>query len=61
MNKQLQTITQKEVTRKEFLTIVGVGAMSVMGFGSIIKLLNGKNPFMKRTTSSGYGSSAYGG
>lgn len=62
MNKQLSALTQKEVTRKEFLTAVGFGVMSIMGIGSIVKLLTGKHGLTSgRSSSAGYGSSAYGG
>lgn len=62
MNKQLAVLTQKEVTRKEFLTTVGFGVVSIMGFGSIVKLLTGKSSVLKHGgMSAGYGSSAYGG
>ena len=36
MNKQISELVQREVTRKEFLTITGFGILSVMGIGSIM-------------------------
>jgi hypothetical protein len=61
MKPHISEIVQKEVTRKEFLKIAGFGIMSVMGIGSIVKLLGEKNsPLKRNTVSSGYGSSAYG-
>lgn len=62
MNKQLLEISQKEMTRKEFLATVGVGLLGIMGFGSIIKLLTGKSHLGSHQSSSmGYGASSYGG
>ena len=62
MNKHINTIAQREVTRKEFLATLGFGIMSIMGIGSIIKLLTGKSPMssIKHEMNQGYGSSAYG-
>lgn len=34
---------QKEVTRKEFLSILGLVLCSILGFGRIIELLTGKS------------------
>jgi Trp operon repressor len=56
MNKHLETLMQKEMTRREFLTALGLGVATVMGFGSIIRLLSGKHS----NTMGGYGSSGYG-
>jgi hypothetical protein len=61
MNKQISELTQREITRKEFLTIAGFGIMSIMGIGSIIKLLSGKSTIFNHQASAGYGASAYGG
>lgn len=62
MNKQLQSLMQKEVTRREFLATMGFGLASLMGFSSIIKLLTGKSgPAHLSKSSMGYGSSSYGG
>ncbi len=59
MNKHLETMMQKEMTRKEFLATLGFGVATVMGFGSLLKLLTGKHS--APPSSYGYGSSAYGG
>jgi hypothetical protein len=61
MHKNVQTLLQKEMTRKEFMATLGFGAATVMGFGSILKLLGGAPATSKKQVSSGYGSSAYGG
>jgi hypothetical protein len=57
MNKQLSALMQKEVTRKEFLAMLGLGIATILGFGSLIRMLSGKHD----STVSGYGSSVYGG
>ena len=42
-------------------TMAGLGLMSIMGFGTIIKLLTGKSSLLHHNESAaGYGSSAYG-
>jgi len=63
MNKNIQELMQKEMSRKEFLATMGFGLATIMGFSTIIKFLTGKSsPFTKQTTSSfGYGSGSYGG
>jgi hypothetical protein len=59
MNKQLSALMQKEVTRKEFLMALGLGIATVMGFGSLIRMLSGKQH--QTPAASGYGTSVYGG
>ncbi len=59
MKQQLNELVQKEVTRKEFLTVLGFGVLSIMGLGAITKLLTGKG-FSKHSVVQGYGSSPYG-
>jgi hypothetical protein len=63
MNKQIATLMQKEMTRKEFLATLGFGVATVFGFGSLIRLLTGKQPAAGQQSPmlSGYGSSVYGG
>jgi hypothetical protein len=64
MNKQIDQALQREVTRKEFITLAGFAAASLMGIGSIIKLLTGKsvsNVLPRKHTTEGYGISPYGG
>ncbi len=60
---QLDKIQQKEVTRKEFLTILGAGLLSIMGLSTILKLLGHKGLLdspSNHQASSGYGSGPYG-
>ena len=56
----LQGLLQKEVSRKEFLTIAGLALLSVFGFGAIVKMLTGKSLDVHHI-SDGYGGSVYGG
>jgi hypothetical protein len=62
MTKQLTTILQKDMSRKEFLMTLGLASASLFGFSTIISMLTGKSVgtmFNHRVTS-GYGSSRYG-
>ena len=60
---QLDKLTSKEVTRKEFLGILGAGLLSIMGLSTIMKLLGHKS-FLDNSshsqTGSGYGAGPYG-
>jgi hypothetical protein len=60
--KALDEALQREVTRKEFLGVAGLGVASIFGLGTVIKLLTGKSTslHMKHYTS-GFGSADYGG
>jgi len=60
MTKPVAALMQKEMTRKEFLTTMGLAGASVLGFSSIIKLLTGKSLHGSVVSSHGYGGSAYG-
>lgn len=61
MQKPLDTLLQKEMSRKEFLAVMGLGVASIMGLSGIISTLTGRSLGNHRAASSGYGSSAYGG
>ena len=39
----LQNLMQKEISRKEFLGVVGLAVLSIFGFSTIVKLLTGKS------------------
>lgn len=72
MNAHLSSLLDREVSRKDFLSLSGLAVASVLGFGAIVKLLTGKSlsghpslgaqlgmqPLSRRY---GYGASAYGG
>lgn len=61
-NQYLQPLLQKEVSRKEFLSILGLAVVSILGADHILKLLTGKSlENHKALQNSGYSSSVYGG
>jgi hypothetical protein len=60
MPKPIDALLQKEMSRKEFLMMLGFGLASVMGFSTILRLLTGKS-LDRNHAVSGYGSSSYGG
>ncbi|HSW99336.1 MAG TPA: hypothetical protein VLF71_05900 [Candidatus Saccharimonadales bacterium] len=57
MDKPLQSLLQKEMTRKEFLATIGLGVASILGFSSLLKLLGLRG---SASQSHGYGSHGYG-
>jgi len=59
MNAHLSSLLDKQVSRKEFLGILGLAGASVLGMGSILKLITGRS--LDGSANLGYGSSAYGG
>lgn len=64
MNTHLSGLMEKEVSRKEFLGMLGLAAASIFGFGTLLKLLTGKSLDSHRAFAKsefGYGSSVYGG
>ncbi|HSX34230.1 MAG TPA: hypothetical protein VLF62_01125 [Candidatus Saccharimonadales bacterium] len=61
MNKALQNLMEKEMTRKEFLAACGLGIASLLGFGSLIRMLNGKDQATGGAgLTNGYGVHRYG-
>lgn len=60
MTEQLSSLMQKEMTRKQFLTTMGFGVVSIFGFSTVVQILTGKS-FSPQYASKGYGSTAYGG
>lgn len=54
---KIDHITKKEMSRKEFLAVVGLGMASIFGIANILRMLS--NHFTP--VSHGYGSSKYGG
>ena len=63
MSKPLDNLLQKEMDRKEFLTTVGFGVASLLGFSTVLQLLGKSNGSIlgSAPAEAGYGSSAYGG
>jgi hypothetical protein len=62
MNQQFKELLQKEMTRHEFLTVLGLCLASVFGLSSILRILNASNAGKSsgRASSLGYGSGGYG-
>lgn len=61
IRKQLNTVLQKEVDRKDFLKHVGIAAAAVVGVPTLLRVVSQGNLGPVRSGSVGYGSSAYGG
>ncbi|HEU0266368.1 MAG TPA: hypothetical protein VFQ70_01965 [Candidatus Saccharimonadaceae bacterium] len=62
MKDQLASLLGKEMDRKEFLRVIGVGAMLLVGGSAILSALShltGTKPGVQ--SNGGYGASAYGG
>jgi hypothetical protein len=61
MNKPINALMQKEMSRKEFLATLMFGIASIMGFSTVIRLLTGKSAdhhLGQKVSPSGFG---YGG
>jgi hypothetical protein len=61
MNTNVSNLMGKEVSRGEFLGLLGLAVASIFGLGTLIKLLTGKSLEGNHRALSGYGSSTYGG
>lgn len=66
MPKHLDSLMQKEMTRKEFMTTLGFGFLSILGLSTIIRLLTGTDPSQQLNrqlggSQYGYGGGSYGG
>lgn len=63
MKNDLNSLLQKEMDRKEFLKLVGVGLVAMTGAASLLKTLSliGSGSGGQAARSLGYGSSPYGG
>jgi hypothetical protein len=60
MQKQLNELLAREMTRQEFLATIGLGLASILGFSGILRMLNGKSHGGQQQRY-GYGHSVYGG
>lgn len=60
IRKQLDTVLQKEVDRKDFLKHVGIAAAAVVGVPTLLKVV-GQGNLRPSSNTVGYGASAYGG
>lgn len=61
MNTDLSNLRDKEISRGEFLGLLGLAVISVLGFGHVFKLLTGKSLEHHPVLNDGYSSSLYGG
>jgi hypothetical protein len=60
--RHLEDAMNREVTRKEFLTTLGFGIASILGFSGIMKFIFGRGNQQSGSRSSmGYGGGTYGG
>ena len=58
---KIKELIQKEMTRKEFMSTIGFGLVSVLGFSSFLELLGKSSQHTSyRQVSVGYGSGSYG-
>ncbi|HVS58423.1 MAG TPA: hypothetical protein VHD60_01640 [Candidatus Saccharimonadales bacterium] len=58
MAKPIDTLLQKEMSRKEFMTTVGFGVASLLGFSTVLRLLGHGSKLQQ--SGRGYSSGAYG-
>ena len=63
IKQNIAKILDTEMERKDFLKLVGIGAVAAIGLGQIVKAIGGhaSQPKTSQATSQGYGSMAYGG
>jgi hypothetical protein len=60
--EKINDLMQKDMTRREFLTAVGLGLASIFGFAAILRILTGKSlGAPQQNDAYGYGSGPYGG
>lgn len=60
MKKQITTLLEKPMGRKEFLQNAGVGVLMLFGGGLVTQALTGTNG-NRKSAAAGYGGDAYGG
>ncbi|HJQ09198.1 MAG TPA: hypothetical protein VJ836_06985 [Candidatus Saccharimonadales bacterium] len=60
MNKHVASLLHKEMTRKEFLTTLGLGIASILGIGNILRFITNQSQASDSSVQRGYGSSTYG-
>ncbi len=60
MGKPLDSLLQREMTRKEFLSVLGLGITSILGFSSVWRLFFAKHD-APATNAKDYGAKPYGG
>lgn len=62
MQKQINQVLQRELTRKEFLKAIGLGIMALIGLSTLHRILSGQDlsNYHKPKSNMGYGSTPYG-
>ena len=60
MNRPIDELMQKEMSRKEFLSVIGFGLASLVGLSALLQLLGKTKPEIRQAPTTGYGSNAYG-
>jgi hypothetical protein len=60
IQKEIQTLIQQKMTRKEFLRQVGVIMLAIVGVGSFINYLN-QDAMKPQGTARSYGRNSFGG
>jgi hypothetical protein len=60
MSKQLNEIMAKEMSRKQFVAILGSACLSIFGLSAILDILSGSSK-VQPSSKYGYGSGPYGG
>lgn len=61
LQDESKALLQKEMNRKDFLKLVGVGVVALTGVSSLLKTLSTLGGDSAPSRSLGYGSSPYGG
>jgi hypothetical protein len=59
MNSPLKKLLQKEVTRKEFMVLLGSSALALIGLSAILPALTGKDNEGNIIAHHGYGSGRF--
>ena len=56
----IHRLLTKQVTRKQFLSVLGFGFLGILGFSSLVHFLTGKHPSTKIASITSKSSSSYG-
>lgn len=60
VQKQIDGILQKEMSRQEFLTLIGAGVLSLVGITQLLDMVSQRSKH-QQAESIGYGMTPYGG
>jgi 5-methylthioadenosine/S-adenosylhomocysteine deaminase len=55
MQTRLEQLLQKQISRKEFLTTLGLGLVSILGFSTVLRLFEGKAQALEASSNTGDG------